>query len=303
MSVAEHWLRFGIDGWRLDVPEEIDDEPFWQEFRRRCRAVRGDAYLVGEVWRVAPEWLRGDRFDALMDYPLAEAILGFASGSRLDMGVVLSHHEYSTTVVPLDGPGFAARLEDLLDAYEPQVVAAQLNVLGSHDAPRLRTVVGDDLTGVRLATLLQTTLPGAPCIFYGDEIGLPGGQDPDCRRAFPWDEGRWDVDLRTFVRGLLHLRAAEPALRADAVVVIGAAGGAVAYERRDERTCLVVALNTGDEPVRLDLAVAGAPDGARLAPLVLPGADGIASDASAEICNGTATIELDARRGSVLRLT
>ena len=70
MTVAEYWLRFGIDGWRLDVPGEIDDEPFWQEFRRRCKAVRPDAYLVGEIWRVAPEWLRGDRFDALMNYPL-----------------------------------------------------------------------------------------------------------------------------------------------------------------------------------------------------------------------------------------
>ena len=85
LRVAEHWLRFGIDGWRLDVPEEIEDPPFWQEFRRRCRAIRPDAYLVGEVWHVAPEWLQGDRFDALMDYPLAEAILGFAGGSRLDM--------------------------------------------------------------------------------------------------------------------------------------------------------------------------------------------------------------------------
>ena len=81
-GVAEHWLRFGIDGWRLDVPAEIDDEAFWQEFRARCRAVRPDAYLVGEIWHVAPEWLRGDRFDALMNYPLAEAILGYVGVGR-----------------------------------------------------------------------------------------------------------------------------------------------------------------------------------------------------------------------------
>ena len=96
----------------------------------------------------------------------------------------------------------------------------------------MRTVLGDDATGVRLATLLQATLPGAPCLYYGDEIGMSGGLDPDCRRAFPWDEARWDADLRAFVRGLLRLRAAEPVLRADAVVVVGAAGGAIAYERR-----------------------------------------------------------------------
>ena len=86
--VAEHWLLFGIDGWRLDVPAEIDDEAFWQEFRERCRAIRSDAYLVGEIWREAPDWLRGDRFDAVMNYPLAEAILGYAGGASLDLEVV-----------------------------------------------------------------------------------------------------------------------------------------------------------------------------------------------------------------------
>jgi cyclomaltodextrinase len=303
MTVAEYWLRFGIDGWRLDVPEEIDDEPFWQEFRRRCRAVRPDAYLVGEIWRVAPEWLHGDRFDALMDYPLTEAILGYAGGSRLDMTVVRSHHEYSTTIVPLDGPGFAERLEDLLDAYDEEVVAAQLNVLGSHDSPRVRTVLGDDLTGVRLATLIQMTLPGAPCIYYGDEIGIPGGHDPDCRRAFPWDEDRWDRGLRSFVRGLLHLRTAERALRANDVVVIGATGGAIAYERRSDASSLVVSINAADEPVRLDLALPDMADGTGLEPIELEGAGGIGSDARAVVRDGAATLELGPRCGSVLRLT
>ena len=83
-GVAEHWLRFGIDGWRLDVPAEIDDPPFWAEFRRRCRAINPEAYLVGEIWHVAPDWLAGDRFDALMNYPLAEAIIGFVGGRSLN---------------------------------------------------------------------------------------------------------------------------------------------------------------------------------------------------------------------------
>ena len=106
--VAEHWLRFGIDGWRLDVPG--------RDRRRGVLAgVPGaaagpcdpDAYLVGEIWRVAPDWLRGDRFDALMNYPLGEAILGFAGGSHLDMAVIGRHREYSVSVHPLDGPASA----------------------------------------------------------------------------------------------------------------------------------------------------------------------------------------------------
>ena len=91
---------------------------------------------------------------------------------------------------------------ELAAAYDPDVVAVQLNLVGSHDAPRLRTVLGDDVTGVRLATLLQMTLPGAPCIYYGDEIGLRGGNDPENRGAFPWDEGRWDTGLRDSVRAM-----------------------------------------------------------------------------------------------------
>src|SRR5436190_4599401 len=117
-GVAEHWLRFGIDGWRLDVPTEIDDEAFWQEFRERCRSIRPDAYLVGEIWSVAPEWVRGDRFDALMNYPLAEAILGFAGGSGLDLDVVRSHHEYAEHVRRLDGPSLLSRIRELGAAYD-----------------------------------------------------------------------------------------------------------------------------------------------------------------------------------------
>ena len=158
LSVAEHWLRFGIDGWRLDVPTEIDDPSFWAEFRRRCRAIRPDAYLVGEIWEVAPDWVGDDAFDALMDYPLGEAILGFVGGPSLDMGVVHAHHEYRRHLRPLDGPGFASRLEELLGVYDPDVVAVQLNLIGSHDAPRALTVLGGDLAALRMATLLQCTL-------------------------------------------------------------------------------------------------------------------------------------------------
>ena len=300
-SVAEYWLRFGIDGWRLDVPAEIKDDAFWQEFRRRCRAIRSDAYLVGEIWRVAPEWLRGDRFDALMNYPLGEAILGFAGGSHLDMAVVSSHHEYRLWVRPLDGPGFAWRVMELMNAYDPDVVAVQLNVLGSHDAPRLRTVLGDDVASVRLATLIQATLPGAPSIYYGDEVGLPGWHDPDCRRSFPWDEDHWDRGLRESVRALLHLRSAEPALRDGPIRFLGAESSAVAYERGTGSSRFVVAVNPGDATVNLALRFEddAAGRGGHLAQIELPGLGGVGGT---RIEDGAAAIELAARSGTVLRI-
>jgi neopullulanase len=300
-GVAEHWLRFGIDGWRLDVPTEIDDEAFWQEFRERCRAVRPDAYLVGEIWHPAPDWLQGDRFDALMNYPLAEAILGYAGGSELNLAVVRAHSEYAGSVVLRDGAGFAGRLQELQAAYDPGTVAVQLNLLGSHDTPRLRTVVGGDASRVRLAILLQATLPGAPCLYYGDEVGLTGGIDPGCRGAFPWDEARWEPGLRDAVRSMFRLRLAEPAFRDGPLTVVGASGSAVAFERGSGSARFVVVANAGDSAIRLPVRFADTPTGrgGDIAPIELAGMGGVGA---AQIVDGGAVLEVAPLAGSVLRI-
>ncbi|HET9083664.1 MAG TPA: glycoside hydrolase family 13 protein [Candidatus Limnocylindrales bacterium] len=299
LSVAEHWLRFGIDGWRLDVPAEIDDPAFWVAFRQRCRAVRDDAYLVGEVWVPAPEWVSGDRFDALMDYPLAEAILGYVGGRSLDMGVVGSHREYSEHLHPLDGPAFGRRLVELLGVYDPDVVAVQLNLLSSHDTPRALTALGGDRAALRMAFLLQAMLPGAPCIYYGDEIGLAGGNDPANRGAFPWDEAAWDGELRAFTRAVLAHRARQPAIRHGATAVVGSYDEAIAIERRLDDARVVVAVNAGDQPFELGVAIDGVARG-WLAPVALPG------EAQAEalvVTDGWATIPIPARAGRLFRVT
>ena len=248
-SAAEHWLRAGIDGWRLDVPEEIDDPPFWREFRRRVRAVNPEAYIVGEIWRVAPEWVAGDRFDALMDYPLTEAILGFVTGPHLDRGVLGFHDEYRNHVRAMDAGAFASRLDELLHAYDPDVVAVQLNLLSSHDTPRFLTLAGGDRASLRLATLLQMTLAGAPCVYYGDEVGMQGGPDPDCRRAFPAGPAAWDADLLAFVRGAIALRHARRALRHGAHRTLATVGGCHVHVRTLDGEVVVVAVNAGAEPV------------------------------------------------------
>ncbi len=251
LGAAEHWLRFGIDGWRLDVPGEIDAD-FWREFRRRVRAVNPDAYIVGEVWRPEAHWLTGDTFDALMNYPLAEALLGFTGAEHLDMDVVASQHEYREFVRPLDGAAFARQLEHLLRLYRPEVTAVQLNLLGSHDTPRFVTVTGGDRAALKLATMVQTTLPGAPCIYYGDEVGVEGRHDPDCRRSFPWQEEAWDSELRDLVRSAVALRAAQPVLRHGTYRTLAAEGQALAYARIGERgEIAVVGVNAGASPVRL----------------------------------------------------
>jgi len=303
LSVAEHWLRFGIDGWRLDVPTEIKDPSFWAEFRRRCRAIRPDAYLVGEIWDVAPKWVGDDGFDALMDYPLGEAILGYVGGPSLDLGVVNAHHEYRKHIRHLDGPRFAARLADLLGAYDPDVVAVQLNLIGSHDAPRALSVLGGDVAALRMATLLQGTLPGAPSMYYGDEIGLTGGNDPANRGSFPWDEAHWDRGLRAYVRSVLRLRAAEPVLRHGSTSMIAADGPAIAFERRLETRHMVVALNPGTDAVVLDVTLDGVAAG-RLDVVDLEGDGGTAAAVGPfDVTDAAARIAVPSRTGLVLRVT
>ncbi len=162
MGVAEHWIRFGADGWRLDVPDEIDDDEFWREFRRRVKAVNPEAYIVAEIWRLDPDVLRGDMYDALMNYPLGAAALSFAGTGHIDRAVADTHAGVGAFVHDDDGPAFVRRLAEAIDAYPPEVAAAQLNLIDSHDTPRALTICSGDTASMRLATLVQMTVPGAP---------------------------------------------------------------------------------------------------------------------------------------------
>jgi neopullulanase len=289
LGAAEHWLRFGIDGWRLDVAEEID-VGFWREFRQRVRAVNPDAYIVAEIWREKPQWLTGDTFDALMNYPLTEALLSFTAARQLDMEVIATQHEYRDFVRPMDGPQFLERLEHLTSMYRPQNVSALLNLLGSHDTARYRTVAGGDVASYRLALLATMTLPGSPCIYYGDEIGMEGRHDPDCRRAFPVDESSWDKALLAYARAVVALRNAHPVLRHGDFRPLAATGDAVAYGRFGGGAA-VVALNAGDEPARIQFEFAGS-----VQTVSLPGVD----TPTVEGGDGRVTLTVSARSGAVL---
>jgi cyclomaltodextrinase len=300
MDVAEHWIRFGADGWRLDVAEEVD-AGFWREFRARVRAADPAAYIVAEIWHVAPHWLTGDTFDALMHYPLAEAIIGFAAGSNLDREVVAAHDQFSRFLRPLDGDGFLSELDRLMAAYRPATRDAMLNLLGSHDTPRLRTVCGGDVASVRLATLLQMTLPGAPSVYYGDELGMEGRGDPDCRRAYPVDIASGDLDLRAFVQGAIALRHRYAALRAGGVRTLAASGSSMAYLRSDDSDVVVIAVNAGAVGVGLPLGIhegTGDPKIERL-----PGQSDHRMGPSARwLEDGRLQVEVAARDATVVRL-
>ncbi|HTP01317.1 MAG TPA: glycoside hydrolase family 13 protein, partial [Anaerolineales bacterium] len=120
-GVAEHWIQFGIDGWRLDVPGEINDDSFWQEFRHRVKAINPEAYIVGEIWYDARRWLQGDQFDASMNYPVTGACLSFLTGSHLDLRTTLAAGGYQGLVSHIDAQAFADRIDSILGMYSPDV--------------------------------------------------------------------------------------------------------------------------------------------------------------------------------------
>jgi neopullulanase len=292
LEVARHWIEFGVDGWRLDVPQEIEDDEFWRDFRRVVKQANPEAYIVGEIWFNANRWLQGDQFDAVMNYIFDRACLGFFGGENLDVTQCPGGYELRR----LRATEFADEIDDLLDLYDWQVSQVQLNLLDSHDMPRFLTLVQGDKDALRLATLFQMTFPGAPCIYYGDEIGMEGWHDPDCRRAFPWDQSRWDQDLLAFFRRAIALRHSYPALRRGRYVRLHADDQhkVYAFARQAEQQTLVVVLNNGPERYDLDLPVRG---------LFVNGAllRDVWGDSEAQVVDGRITRgTLEPRSGAVL---
>jgi cyclomaltodextrinase len=153
------------------------------------------------------------------------------------------------------------------EGYRPQTVRAQLNLLGSHDTPRYLSVARGDVASLRLALLAVMTLPGAPCIYYGDEVGMTGGLDPDNRGAFPWDESRWNRELLDLVRALSSFRASHEYLRHGDFRVVAADGKAVAYAMTNHDGGALIGLNAGGGEAKL--ALPGSFD--RLDSVELPG--------------------------------
>lgn len=256
MRIAEHWLRQGIDGWRLDVPFEIKSAGFWQEFRQRVKAINPEAYIVGEVWGDSRQWLQGDQFDGVMNYLFAGPTIAYAAGPRVQRAQV-EGRDYVTTP-PLSARQYTRVIDDLLQLYDWSIQLTQLNLFDSHDTARLLTIAGGDRASVRLATLLLLTFPGAPAIFYGDEIGLPGGIDPDARRTMPWNRpDTWDLATLTYHKQLIALRRALPALRTGAMRHLYADDAVYGFARALADEIVVVAVNNAEQPRQIALPLAG----------------------------------------------
>ena len=254
--MIRHWLRCGADGWRLDVADELPDD-FIEEIRAVMEQEKPDSFLLGEVWEDGSnkiaysrrrKYLLGRETHGLMNYPLRTAALVYLRGG--------------------DAAAFRDAMEEQRENYPPAAFRSGLNILGTHDTPRILTLLGADAipeskearaachlspenrqTAIRrltLAAMLLYTFPGSPTLYYGDEAGMEGFEDPMNRQGFPW--GREDQRLLTLYRTLGKLRKERESLQAGDLTYLTADGGLLVYCRslNGERT--YTALNTGDTP-------------------------------------------------------
>lgn len=237
LEVATYWIdAFDIDGWRLDVPWKVPHN-FWAEFRTTVHQIKPDAYLVGELWRDATPWL--DVFDGAMNYRMRDVILDFCI-----------HDDQ-------DAEDAALELDILIAGHGP-ATPWMLNLVGSHDTARIRTLADGDPDRTWLAHTALFTLPGAPCIYYGDELGMQGGNDPGCRGAMPANPDQWWNPHTEALARLVATRHAHPALRRGDFTPLMTFNGLLAYRRTHADDDVVVVLNVRNPEPDVTIAVPGA---------------------------------------------
>ena len=201
IGVSEKWVKdYDIDGIRMDVANEVS-HLFVQEMRKAMLALKKDFYFIGEIWHNAQPWLRGNEFDSVMNYPLQNAILGFCEDSHTN------------------AKDFEFAINRCYSMYSRQTNRVLFNQMDSHDTMRMITRFESNADRAKQALALLFSVPGTACIYYGTEILLEGGNDPDNRRCMPWKEieaGRFDETL-SFMKKLILLRKTHPALRSSII--------------------------------------------------------------------------------------
>lgn len=237
LDAAAYWVReAGIDGWRIDVADEVD-YLFLASLRERLKSIKPGVIMLGECWKGAGRLLQGDRLDSVMHYRFRETAVDFFVKGSIDTTALdhMLHHLYT--------------------AYPGEVSHGLYNLLDSHDTERFLTLCGEDARIFKQAVAFQMTMPGAPAIYYGDETGMTGGNDPDCRKCMEWDTEKWDRDILGWYRMLIGLRRAHDALRYGDFASNLCLPGAYGYVREYAGKRVYVALNHTDAPqtVRLPL--------------------------------------------------
>lgn len=238
LNVAKYWVEeFDIDGWRLDVANEVDHQ-FWREFRQAVKSVKEDVYILGEIWHDSMPWLQGDQFDAVMNYPFTTAALEYIAKDERKAGA------------------FADEISHVFNAYPETVNEVAFNLLGSHDTPRVLTECGGNKDKLKLLYLLELTFAGTPCIYYGDEIGMSGGGDPGCRECMIWEKDKQDHDLFEFFQKLISLRNTEKAFGNRGCLRFEETNddtNHILYSKTYQNEKILIAVNNSDQTLTVEL--------------------------------------------------
>ena len=228
-DVGTYWIReFDIDGWRLDVANELDDG-FLRTFRTAVKQAKPDALIVGEVWENAAHYLNGDMLDSAMNYDFRRYCRRFFAEETVGAET------------------FDANVSTLLLRYRENALFAQLNLLDSHDVSRFLTLCGENTDKMELSVLLQMTFPGMPCVFYGDEKGLRGTAESEYRQAMAWDKNH---ALEEIYRSMIALRKEHPVLRYGNFRTNAASDKVYSYSRIWDDQKITVTMNLGTVPIK-----------------------------------------------------
>ncbi len=308
-GVSQYWISQGNNGWRLDVANEVSDET-WQNFRDSVKALDSDAVIIGEIWFDATRYLLGDMYDSVMNYVFRDAIAGFARGYQVNRDN--KNEKWDADYTAADA---ITTLEILRERYPEEAFYAMMNLVGSHDTARILSYLDDveddrhqkdmanafptyEKTSDRAKNLqyvvsfIQFTYAGAPTIYYGDEIGMVGADDPDDRRAFEWGKG--NQELVEWYATLAAIRSEYSALRTGSVHAFAPSRDVMGFVRSDDSATLVVLANRAAKAgkLTLDLKELGVQEDAVLTDLI--------TGNTFTPANGKVSVTVDAYRGVIL---
>lgn len=271
IGVGVKWVSppYSVDGWRLDVAADLGysaeyNHKFWKRFRKEVKAANPDAVILAEHYGDSGEWLKGDEWDAIMNYDaFMEPVTWFLTGME-------KHSDESIPDMRGDSQKFFAAMNHHMARMGTQSVEIAMNELSNHDHSRFLTRTnrrvgriatagaqaaseGIDKSVFKEAVVMQMTLPGAPTIYYGDEAGVCGWTDPDNRRTYPW--GHEDKELIEFHRAAIKLHKEHSVLRCGSYMPLVAQKDVLAYGRFDSKDAIVVVVNNSDDERRVIVPV------------------------------------------------
>lgn len=239
IDVATYWIREAdIDGWRLDVADEVDHH-FWREFRQAVKNVKPDVLIVGEVWYESSSWLQGDEFDSVMNYVFTSAVKDFIAFNKIN------------------AKEFGERIESIRGMYKIPAHNVLWNLIGSHDTARFLNVAKEDVDKLKLAAFIQLTFTGIPMIYYGDEIGMTGADDPDCRRGMVWNVEKQNKTLKQYYKKLISIRKANKVFTQGnfVTVLVDGQDNIYGFRRKLKDETIEGYINNGDKSKSIDIKV------------------------------------------------